>query len=273
MKRIALLSALALLLSGCSQGAAPYQKTATFLHTQFVEGKYLDGFTKGKPDLGFTLEAIVQLSHANVNLDAAKVWAFDQTPTSNGLAGKFLFAAHTVGLSNSETTKALAALSSAWITSSPTTPDTDVFSIAWQVLGLASCKHSSEAKNAASVLANLRLADGGWGGTDATSIALMAFEATADEANANLAVSWLEKHEVKDHFEAYGDVDVNGTEYAIMALHSAGEDVSKLQGWLRKQVAVDGGIQTSWSKGRGDTFATAQGYLALIGQDYVALTK
>lgn len=44
-----------------AQAAVQYPKTVTYLSTQFVDGKYVVGFTPGKADYGMTLEAMLQL--------------------------------------------------------------------------------------------------------------------------------------------------------------------------------------------------------------------
>lgn len=275
MKRIVLLALVTLTLTGCASHQSAEPKTANFLAEKFVGGQYLEGFTKGQPDFGFTLEAISQLSQTGIDLSTAKAWAFsDARPvSSNGLAGKLLFAAHAVGEDSRSATRALKLLKLTWLTSSPTTPDTDVFSISWQVLGLCASKAETEAKNAETVLVNLRSANGGWGGTDSTAIALMAFECVGDKSASQDAVRWLHKTAKGNHFEAFGGADVNGTAYAIMALESSGEEVSSMRKWLKSMLAKDGGLQTPWSNGAGDAYATAQGYLALVGSNYVELAK
>jgi hypothetical protein len=151
------------------------------------------------------------------------------------------------------------------------------------VLALKAVGEDTAAHDAAFSLSLSRRADNGWGtdfsasttasSADATAIALMAFTTTNLSEPAFTAKAWLQANLITDHYEAWGDVDVNGTAYATMALHAAGEDVSKLQAWLKKQVTKDGGLKTPWSAGKGDTFATAQAYLPLIGLDYVGLIK
>ncbi len=292
---IAITLASSLALSGCAAKETIEPKTANFLAGKFVttaNGTYLDGFTPGKPDVGFTLEAIAQLSQApSIDLSKVEKWALsttaqvlDENGTLNfGLAAKWLYVSMLVNYDNqtlrdSVTTK----LATYW--DAPVTGGaSSSFDLAWEVLALKSVGKNDEAKRAAAALSAIRRSDNGWGtdlsaattssSTDATSIALMAFLATDSTEPAAVAKAWLKANLHTDHYEAWGDVDVNGTAYATMALHAAGEDVSKLQAWLKVQVTKDGGLKTPWSNGKGDTFATAQAYLPLIGEDYVGLTK
>ena len=146
----------------------------------------------------------------------------------------------------------------------------------------------------ATKLATLIRADGGFGSdlsadttsssADATGIALMAFasnqgkgtsaQKSAKEAAASSALAWLAKNTVKgNHFEAWGDVDVNGTEYAAMGLKSQSKDISAYQKWLAARIAKDGGVVTPWSNKTGDTFATIQGLLVLDGRSYSDLVN
>jgi len=290
---ITLVSSLAL--SGCAAKETIEPKTANFLAGKFVttaNGTYLDGFTPGKPDVGFTLEAIAQLAQApTIDLTKVEKWALstigqvvDDKGTLNfGLAAKWLYVSELVNYDNQtlrdSVTKKLATYWDAPVTGGSSSS----FDLAWEVLALKAVGKPDEAKRAAAALSAIRRSDNGWGtdlsaattssSTDATAIALMAFLATDSTEPAAAAKSWLQANLKADHFEAWGDVDVNGTAYATMALHAAGEDVSKLQAWLKSRVTKDGGLKTPWSNGKGDTFATAQGYLPLIGEDYVGLTK
>ncbi|MFM6978201.1 MAG: hypothetical protein ACKOWR_05780 [Micrococcales bacterium] len=50
-----------------AQAAVQYPKTVTYLSSQFVDGKYVIGFTPGKADFGMTLEAMLQLLAAGKN--------------------------------------------------------------------------------------------------------------------------------------------------------------------------------------------------------------
>ena len=287
---LAIITAASLALSGCA-AEVQQPETVSFLTGKFVGGEYVDGFTPGTPDVGFTLEAIAQLSQApGTDLSKAEKWALTDTSKivdANGdlilgLAAKWLYVSDLVGFSNdkvrSEVTDQLATF---WSKDPSASELTNTFDIAWEALALESVGKTDEAVRAAKALSGIRRADNGWGtdlsanttssSTDATAIALMAFVATGQDEARDVAKAWLQANTVTDHFEAWGDVDVNGTAYAIMALHAAGVDVSKLQTWLLGQLAKDGGLKTPWSSGKGDTFATIQGYLPLIGLDYVGI--
>ncbi|MEN9731720.1 MAG: hypothetical protein RL488_1030 [Actinomycetota bacterium] len=286
---ITLVSSLAL--SGCAPKETIEPKTANFLAGKFVttaDGTYLEGFTPGKADPGFTLEAIAQLSQApTIDLAKAKAWALetaDQVKDSKGklslgLAAKWLYVSDLVGYDNQKLRDTV----TSEVSSKLATESTNTFDLAWEALALKAVGKDDAAKKASAALSTIRRADNGWGtdlsasttssSADATAIALMAFIATDQKDAAEVAKAWLHANMVTDHYEAWGDVDVNGTAYATMALHAAGEDVSKLQAWLKKQVTKDGGLKTPWSAGKGDTFATAQAYLPLIGLDYVGLIK
>lgn len=291
---IALVTSLAL--SGCAPKETIEPKTAEFLAGKFVTadaGTYLEGFTPGKPDTGFTLEAIAQLSQApSIDLEAAKNWALATTDQIEdekgnlilGLAAKWLYVSYLVDYDNKPKREQVAkALADYWKPSYDPDVVFNTFDAAWAALALQVSGNSSQASQAASSLAFSRRADNGWGtdlseattasSTDATAIALMAFVATGKNEAADVAKAWLQANMVTDHFEAWGDVDVNGTAYATMALQASGEDVTKLKAWLKSKVVADGGFETPWSGGKGDTFATAQAYLPLVGLNYVELVK
>ncbi len=285
-----------LALSGCAAKQTIEPKTANFLAGKFTtqaDGTYLEGFTPGKADLGFTLEAIAQLSQApTIDLTKAEKWALATTDHIEdekgnlklGIAAKWLYVSYVVNYDNKPLREKVAkALADYWKPGFDPNVSINTFDTAWAALALQVSGHSPEARSAAASLSMSRRSDNGWGSdlsssttassTDATAIALMAFVATDATKAADVAKAWLHANLHTDHYEAWGDVDVNGTAYATMALHSAGEDVTKLQAWLKKQVVKDGGLKTPWSSGKGDTFATAQGYLPLIGLDYVGLEK
>lgn len=291
---IALVTSLAL--TGCAPKETVEPATANFLAGKFVttdDGTYLEGFTPGKPDTGFTLEAIAQLSEApTIELDAAKEWALATTDEIEdekgnlilGLAAKWLYVSELVDFDNKALRETVTAeLTSFWAEGVAPSAGFNSFDAAWAALALKAAGKPEQAKKAADALSSTRRADNGWGtdlsdattasSTDATAIALMAFLATDNQEATAVAQAWLKANMVTDHFEAWGDVDVNGTAYATMALQAAGEDVTKLKAWLKSKVVEDGGFETPWSGGKGDTFATAQAYLPLIGLNYVELVK
>lgn len=295
---IAIITAASLALSGCTtQKVTLEPPTANFLAGKFVtaaDGTYLEGFTPGKPDVGFTLEAIAQLSQSGDDIDVSKAeeWALSNTDNIKdesgnlifGLAAKWLYVSKLVDFDNKTLQAEVTdALSAAWSPSFDPGAVLNTFDTAWQALALQAAGKQAEAERAAEALSQIRRVDNGWGtdlsdsttasSTDATAIALMAFIATGLTDAADVAKAWLKANIKADHFEAWGDVDVNGTAYAAMALQAAGEDVAPIKAWLASRVAKDGGLETPWSAGAGDVFATAQGYLPLIGLNYVELSK
>jgi hypothetical protein len=117
---------------------------------------------------------------------------------------------------------------------------------------------------------------------DATGIALQALalaKRTATKSQAAIqqksivaASLYLRTTQVAgNHWDAWGDADVNGTAYAAMGLKAAGANITAIQAWLKTRIAPSGGLTTPWSNGVGDVFATAQGYAPLIGLSYLNL--
>jgi hypothetical protein len=298
-------------LSGCAPTSS-YPKTAEFLQSK-ITAKGVEGFSAGKIDFGFTLEALIQVlasgASPSANVKAAEASIWQQTSITDpsgylidsagaikpGLAGKALVFGKLYGKQGDATYAAIKAKLKAAIDSSGVLKGSNgnAFDYGWATLGLsaASCV---KAPLVATKLASLIRADGGFGSdlsasttassADATGIALMAFAATegkgttvqkaAQEAARNMALVWLSKNIIKgNHFEAWGDVDVNGTEYAAMGLKSESKDISAIKQWLTSRVAKDGGLVTPWSNKAGDTFATIQGLLVLDGRSYSDLVK
>jgi hypothetical protein len=56
-----------------------------------------------------------------------------------------------------------------------------------------------------------------------------------------------------------------------MGLNAVGAGNKAIQTWLKSRLAPSGGLTTPWSNGAGDAFATAQGYVPLIGLSYLDL--
>jgi len=68
----------------------------------------------------------------------------------------------------------------------------------------------------------------------------------------------------QNHWNAYGDVDISGTAYGIMAMNSLGIDSMKGHDWLKSRInSEDGGVIAPWTDPSSDTFSTAQSLLAL----------
>jgi len=208
-----------------------------------------------------------------------------------GLAGKFLYASKVLKARNSSFQKAVVdaladqiAADGAVAASKGNAQD-----IAWVVLGLRAHGDLAAARRVATALLKLQHTDGGFnydptltvGGTDVTAISIQALKAVplsnkAGSLKRNAvvakAVAFLKAATVGgNHFEAWGDVDPNGTAYAIMGLQAAGQNTATYVAWLRSHLQSDGGIEAPWALGVGDRYVTAQGYLPLIGKTYVSL--
>ena len=302
---------LVLTLSGCAT-TTQHPNTANFLQSKFTS-KGVEGFTPGQIDYGFTLEALTQVLASGAAPTAAakdaeaSIWkqsaAVDGTGylfdskgmLKPGLAGKALVFGKLYGKQSDSTFAAIKAKLKAAIDSTGTLAGSNgnAFDYGWVTLGLtaAGCV---KADLVATKLASLIRSDGGFGSdlsasttsssADATGIALMAFaanqgkgtaaEKATKESATTSALTWLAKNTVKgNHFEAWGDVDVNGTEYAAMGLKSESKDIAAFQKWLTSRIAKDGGLVTPWSNKAGDTYATIQGLLVLDGRSYSDLVK
>jgi hypothetical protein len=211
-----------------------------------------------------------------------------------GLAGKFLFTSTAIGAPNAPLRNAVVAdMKKAIATNgSIATSAGNTFDYSWAILGLATNSQPKLANSVAASLITLQRPDGGFGmdqtgdtlssSADATGIALQALslaKRTATKSQAAVlqksivsASQFLRTTQVAgNHWEAWGDVDVNGTAYAAMGLKAAGGNISAIQAWLKTRIAAAGGITTPWSNGLGDVFATAQGYVPLIGLSYLNL--
>ena len=211
-----------------------------------------------------------------------------------GLAGKYLFVSAALGVPNAPLRNAVVGdLKKAIATNGLiSTASGNTFDYAWVILGLASNNQQKLANLVAQKLVSLERPDGGFGtdqtgdtlasSADATGIALQALTyskrsaTTAQVAKLQKAIisasGYLRSTQVtSDHWEAWGDVDVNGTAYAAMGLKAAGGNVSSVQKWLQGRIAPTGGLMTSWSNGSGDVFATAQGMTAVLGLSYLNL--
>ena len=211
-----------------------------------------------------------------------------------GVAGKFLFTSIAVGTPNAPLRNAVVADLKKAIASNGSIALSagNTFDYAWAILGLATNNQTKLANTVAAQLVLLQRPDGGFGmdqtgdtsksSADATGIALQALSLakrsatknqSAVQQNAIIAASkYLRSTQVGgNHWDAFGDIDVNGTAYAAMGLKAAGANISAIQAWLKTRVAPTGGLMTPWSNGLGDVFATAQGYVPLIGQSYLNL--
>ena len=279
--------------------------TAEFLKSQFVLGEYLEGFSPGVPEYGFSLEAVAQLSQTReIDSTASISFLLESEPDFlysaetgeiiPGLAGKYLFASKVTGAANGAQTQMVVGSLSEVIQEDGTLSLTEAstFDYAWMSLGLYAQDQKDMAKTVSAVLATLAREDGGFGfdnsefttnsSTDATAMAIMALvltkdldtELTADKQRAiDLALGYLDANLVDgSHFVAFDAVDINGTALALMAYIAArGELNESVQAFLVAQIQEDGGIGSPWVENAGDRFATAQGYLALEGKSYLSL--
>lgn len=295
--------------------SSTYPKTLAFLNGMFVGGKYVEGFTPGKPDFGFTLEAMLQrlgggmasarqaaaikatmLDNANMGTPQNRHgYLFDSSGAIKiGAAGKYLFAAAVFKAGNLQNRGGILALAKTAIDpdGSLRGSEGNAFDYAWLTLGLASNGEQQGACRVSTALAKLTRGDGGWGfdttdattesQTDSTGIALQAIGATfgtcskaqeaAKYAATKAAVRYLDRTQVEsNHWNAWGDFDTNGTAYAAMGLRAVRQPTAAISAWLATKIAPDGGIQSAWSNGAGDTYATAQSYVALRGLSYLNL--
>ena len=311
LRKIAtLISIIALVAIGSVSPASAEVKqadTVRYLASQFVNKQYLEGFSAGKADFGFTIEALLQLRAAGqsansfkpavaYNLQSASVAGtatkvgslFVDKKFQTGRGGMFLFASRAYKLPSSSLRTNVLKLVKANVKATGEVIDANgnTFIYGWTVLGLWASGETKLATTVANKLASLARPDGGFGtdqtgdtltsSADATGMALMALASVkkAKSATSIKAINWLTKTAiVNDHFEAWGDVDVNSTAYAAMGLKAVGQNTSAIQSWLVGRLAEKGGLITPWSEGKADKFATAQGYIALIGSSYLALIK
>jgi hypothetical protein len=300
---VVVLVALLVLSMGGTQ--SKHLATAEFLKSQFVLGEYLEGFSPGVPEYGFSLEAISQLSQTSeVDSSIAIKFLLESEPDFlysaetgeiiPGLAGKYLFASKVTGAANGAQTQMVVGSLSEFIKEDGTLTLTtaSTFDYAWMTLGLYAQDQQEMAKHVSAVLVTLARDDGGFGfdnsefttasSTDATAMAIMALELTkgldpeltsAKQRTIDAALGYLDAGLVDgSHFVATEVVDINGTALALMAyLATRGELNENVQAYLVAQIQEDGGIGSPWVENAGDRFATAQGYLALESKSYLTL--
>jgi hypothetical protein len=211
-----------------------------------------------------------------------------------GVAGKFLFTSVVIGTPNAPLRNAVVADLKKAIAAngSISTSAGNTFDYAWAILGLATNNQSKLANSVATHLVSLQRPDGGFGtdqtgdtlvsSADATGIALQALvlakksatksQLTIQQKAIIAASKYLRTTQISGtHWDAWGEADVNGTAYAGMGLKAAGANVTAIQDWLKARLAPSGGLTTPWSNGVGDVFATAQGYVPLLGLSYLNL--
>ena len=277
-------------LDGFSAGTPDYGFTMeAMLQRKALGQKLVDQLTAVKANLADT---VVFAKSAVANY----AYSLDSTlkTIKPGLAGKFLFVSSVLGVPNAPLRNGLISDLKKAIASNGAiaAANANTFEYSWAILGLATNNQPKLANLAAQKLTSLERPDGGFGtdqtgntfasSADATGIALQALTFCKRSASpAQLvklkksiasASAYLRSTQVTgDHWEAFGDVDVNGTAYASMGLKAAGGNVATIQLWLKARIAPTGGLTTSWSNGSGDIFATAQGMVAVMGLSYLDL--
>lgn len=209
-----------------------------------------------------------------------------------GRAGKFLFTSQVINVPNNAIRYDIFKKLAARINSSTgeiTGVASGAIDYAWVALGLNSYEEFTLANKVVQKMLTMQNVDGGFGEVDqlvstadATGLALQAINLRQDfgtdaqdkkRADAEKrAVAYLRATAVDgNHWFGYGEASVNSTAYAAMGLKAAGKKITKYSAWLKTKIAPKGGFVTSWSKGQGDKFATAQAYVPLVGKSYLDL--
>jgi len=310
MRRIAFLlpiiTVATLLLASCSSssfGSDPIPKTSKFVFDKFNGGEFLDPFTADKPEAGITLEAMAHLSalgYDSTKQAKAIAWAKANTAEFNsiGLKATYVFTAHALGFADDETVRAAAEEVASGVGSDGTLEGSNNFVYSWVTLALVAEDEKELANKVAVHLSTLSEQDGGYKyvqgdpqntttlvAADVTSFALMAMKASlgtgssTDEAAKEFAVSKAKTYlsaSVVDgtHWTSYGDADVSGTAYAIMALSVMEIDVTAELAWLASRISpADGGVSAPWTEPAGDTFSSAQSLLPLAKLSFLDILK
>jgi hypothetical protein len=298
---IPLLTLFSLLLTSCSgnsYGADPIPKTSKYVMDKFNGGQFLDTFTKDKPEAGITLEAMVQLSA--LGFDSKKQakaieWAKSHTELfdSIGLKATYVFAAHALGFAEDPTVRKASEEMMAGINGDGSLTGSNNFVYSWVLFALLA-EHEKDLANVVALhFATLSETDGGYKyvqgdpksaeAADVTAFALLSLKASLgtsgdsqhDEPTKEFAISkaktWLTSNETDgNHWSSYGDIDVSGSSYAIMALNAMNVDVTSAQAWLSSRISpTDGGVSAPWTEPAGDIFSSAQALLALSKLSFI----
>lgn len=250
----------------------------------------------GQPKMAYAAAEKYLLLSSSVSgsADTPSGFLFNAGKLRLGLAGKWSFVSAVLGSPNRALRQAIiGGILSKIDGTGDVAPDAaaNTYDRAWMVLGLVANERPRQAATLAQNISRHQLADGGFNdgftlgssSTDGTGITLQALSAALPRASADQrktilaaigrSVAYLGANLKQDHFESYGDADVNGTAYAAMGLKAAGKPSLGIVQWLKSEIASDGGLTTPWSAGAGDIYATAQGIVATKGLSYLDLLK
>jgi hypothetical protein len=164
---------------------AKYTTTDTFLRNAFVANKYVEGFTPGKPDFGFSLEALLQryaLGEPAGQLTPSVKFLLESKSTTGtpanytgylftdgklniGQVGKWSFVSRVLKANNLSTRKSV--LHSAMdlqLRSGDLSQEVTAttFDRAWLVLGLAANGYAKQAVSLGTAIIAHQQSDGGW---------------------------------------------------------------------------------------------------------------
>jgi hypothetical protein len=295
----AVVAVLALALSACSSsgyGSDLNPKTSKYVFDKFNNGQFLDTFTPGEPEEGITLEAMVQLSA--LGYDSAKQakaiqWAAQNVDSfdSIGLKATYVFASHALGFAEDQSVRSAVDAIVAGIEDDGSLTGSNNYVYSWVIFALLSEGQKELANSVALKLSTLAEVSGGYKyiqgdqqnptATDVTSFAIMSMKASlgtgseTEEAAKEFAISkakTIVEGSIVDgtHWESYGDLDMSGTAYAIMALASLDQDVSDSVNWLKTRISpTEGGVIAPWSEPSSDLFSSAQSLLALSKVSFI----
>ena len=277
-------------------GSDANPKTSKYLFDQFVDGKYLDPFETSSPDIGSTMEAMIQLSGVGYDKEKqaeAVKWLTSNTNllTSTGQRAEFIFAAHALGFESDASVVPVLEKLIAAVPDNAVIEDTNNFSYSWVIFGLAAAGEKELANKVAVKLSTMSEVLGGYkyilhdsaGDTtaDVTGFSILSMKATEgygsaeDEAAKTFAISkaknWLATNiQSNTHWVGYGNVDISGTAYGAMALTALGDKTDNLVKWLQSQEdSKNGGLVAPWSEPTADLFSTTQAILAMSKLNFI----
>jgi hypothetical protein len=308
---VAAIVAISTLTASTPVQAVALPNTDAFLRAAFTNGEFVAGFTPGKPDFGFSLEALLQrknLGEPSANLAPAVTYLLTNSANTGspdnptgflysdsrirlGLAGKWAFVSSILGAKN---TNLRSKIISAALSKVDGTGDVaadagaNTYDRAWLVLGLAANNHPKQATLLATNLASHQLSDGGFNdgftlgssSTDGTGITLQAlaagrrFASKTQKATINAAI-----HKAV----GYLSKSLTGDHYSSYGDYDLNGTAYAAMGLT----AVGAGkpVITDWLKSKlasdgglqtpwsaaGDIYATAQAATALLGKSYAGL--